>query len=251
MAGIVALIAVALVAFLVVRPGFGGSSDSGDEAGSAATSSTKESSASGAGSDASASPSSPKPTLPDYTTTGRFERAKKGTPVRGKAGELFTYRVEVEDGTRVDVETFAKAVDKTFSHKRGWTGQGKFRFQRVTDEEPDLTIRLATPETVDEACAEVGLDTEGFLSCRSDNAVNINLNRWAVGVKHIRDLGVYRNYVINHEVGHILGRGHEACEGEGKPAPLMMQQTKELDGCTATAWPYDKNGKEITGPPTE
>lgn len=249
MAGIVALLAIAVVLFLVFRPGSGGSGGSGDTSESAGATSTTSSSSSSSSS--SPKPSSTKPTLPDYTTTGRFERMDKGTPVRGTKGELFTYRVEVEDGTGIGVNSFAKAVDKTLSHKRGWTGDGKFRFQRVTDEEPDLTIKLATPETVDKACAEVGLDTEGFLSCRSDGAVNINLNRWAVGVKHIRDLAVYRNYVINHEVGHILGRSHEACTGEGKPAPLMMQQTKELDGCTANGWPYAKDGTEVTGPPSD
>ena len=246
-AGVVALVAIAVV-FLLVRPG-SGQDDSGAPA-SAADTTSSHSPSSATRTSASTTPSRTSRTLPDYTTTGKFNRATKGTPVRGTKGELFTYRVETEKGSGVDVESFARAVDRTFSHERGWTADGAFRFQRVTDEEPRMTVRLATPETVDKACREVGLDTEGFLSCRSGNAVYLNLNRWAVGVKAVRDLGVYRNYLVNHEVGHILGRQHEACPGKGKPAPVMQQQTKELDGCTANAWPYDAEGTEHTGPPT-
>lgn len=248
-AGVVALVAIAVV-FLLVRPG-SGPEDSGAPASADTTSSSESpSSSTSSTSSTSPSPSSSSRTLPDYTTTGKFSRATKGTPVRGTKGELFTYRVETEKGSGVDVESFAGAVDRTFSHERGWTADGDFRFQRVTDEEPRMTVRLATPETVDKACREVGLDTEGFLSCRSGNVVYLNLNRWAVGVKAVRDLGVYRHYLVNHEVGHILGRQHEACPGKGKPAPVMQQQTKELDGCTANAWPYDADGTEHTGPPT-
>lgn len=249
-AGVVALVAIAVV-FLLVRPG-SGPADSGAPASADSTSSSDSpsSSTSSKSSTSSSSPSRTSPTLPDYTTTGKFNRATKGTPVRGTKGELFTYRVETEKGSGVDVESFARAVDRTFSHERGWTADGAFRFQRVTDEEPRMTVRLATPETVDKACREVGLDTEGFLSCRSGNVVYLNLNRWAVGVKAVRDLGVYRHYLVNHEVGHILGRQHEACPGKGKPAPVMQQQTKELDGCTANPWPRSEDGRMITGPPS-
>lgn len=249
-AGVVALVAIAVV-FLLVRPG-SGPADSGAPASADSTSSSDSpsSSTSSKSSTSSSSPSRTSPTLPDYTTTGKFNRATKGTPVRGTKGELFTYRVETEKGSGVDVESFAGAVDRTFSHERGWTADGDFRFKRVTDEEPRMTVRLATPETVDKACREVGLDTEGFLSCRSGNVVYLNLNRWAVGVKAVRDLGVYRHYLVNHEVGHILGRQHEACPGKGKPAPVMQQQTKELDGCTANPWPRAEDGRMITGPPS-
>ena len=42
-----------------------------------------------------------------------------------------------------------------------------------------------------------------------------------------------------HEVGHWLGLGHRTCRGRGTVALVMQQQSKDLRGCVANAWPLD------------
>ena len=55
----------------------------------------------------------------------------------------------------------------------------------------------------------------------------INEARWVRGAVPFQgDVGSYRQYLINHEVGHAIGyQRHEACAANGELAPVMMQQT--------------------------
>ena len=159
-----------------------------------------------------------------------------------------SYRVEVETGTGESAATFAAAVDATLADPASWTGKGGWSLQRVTANDVDLVIRLATPATVDKVCEAAGLDTGGYVSCRTGQFVMINLDRWLGAVpEYGGDVALYRHYVINHEVGHALGFGHQACPVRGGPAPVMQQQTYGLNGCLPNAWPYVA-GVFVSGP---
>jgi len=179
--------------------------------------------------------------------TGEYTRATGGTDRQG-SGTLRTYRVEVETGTGQDAQAFADAADATLGDPASWTGQGRWSLQRVSSNDADFVIRLATPATVDTVCATAGLDTRGYVSCRAGEYVMVNLDRWLKAVpEYGGNVALYRQYVINHEVGHQLGYNHQACPGPGRLAPVMQQQTFGLDGCRANGSPY-VDGVLVSGP---
>ncbi len=176
--------------------------------------------------------------------------------IAGRSGTLRRYRVAVEVGSKEDVEEFGAIVDRTLSDPRSWTAGGQVRLQRVPQgADYDFTVYLATRYTAHEMCARGGTNNNingiSYTSCRAVGQVIINLDRWRLSVAHFIEakipLAVYREYVVNHETGHELGRSHERCPGDGEVAPVMMQQTLFLDGCKANAWPYVK-GKLYRGP---
>ncbi|MQA61081.1 MAG: DUF3152 domain-containing protein [Actinophytocola sp.] len=171
---------------------------------------------------------------------GKFTKEGEGTwhmvPGSGKrvgdSGELYKYTVEVEDGIDPSSyggdDAFGTMVEATLSDPRGWTSDGTVSLQRVDDADAaDFRISLTSPETNHrpDVC---GFTIKYESSCyrRSNNRVVINLSRWVRGAKAFNaDLGSYRQYAINHEVGHALGNGHIGCPRDDRLAPVMMQQT--------------------------
>lgn len=164
--------------------------------------------------------------------TGTFRVVPGVTSRAGAAeAELFTYTVEVEDGIDTTPfggdEAFGRMVDATLAGPQGWTADGAVAFQRVEpDEDPTFRVSLTAPLTVRELC---GYTIEEEVSCFNglEERALINVARWTRGARSYEgDIGSYRQYVINHEVGHGLGYPeHEPCPEDGAPAPIMMQQT--------------------------
>lgn len=170
--------------------------------------------------------------------------ARKGDTRTGKA-----YRVEVEDGSGVDPDRAAAEIARILASPRGWSHHGEHTFRQVADGPAGLVIRIATPGTTDAVCGQSGLDTHGEVNCRVGADVMVNLKRWQQGSPEFHGpLADYRALIINHEVGHWLGHGHETCPGKGRPAPAMMQQIYGLKGCVSNAWPYDTKGHYLGGP---
>ncbi|ROQ66907.1 uncharacterized protein DUF3152 [Streptomyces sp. 840.1] len=200
---------------------------------------TKPGSGSGSGSKTGGHPAIP-PSGP-----GTFTVARAGAT----SGGGNAYRVEVEDGSGVDPDAAAEQIAGFLAAPRGWAHGGEHTFHQVTDGPAGLVVRIATAATTDRICGSSGLDTHGEVNCRVGVNVMVNLKRWQTGSPEFDGpLADYRALIINHEVGHWLGHGHETCPGKGRPAPAMMQQIYGLKGCVANAWPYDTNGRYLSGP---
>ncbi|GAB3686915.1 DUF3152 domain-containing protein [Nocardiopsis oceani] len=165
---------------------------------------------------------------------GEMEVMEGESEVMGE-GSLTTFAVEVEEGLPGDNDDFVEAVEEILGDPRSWGEDGDRSLQRVDGDDADIRVLLAAPDTVDSMCAP--LQTNGFVSCANGNRAIINQNRWVSGVEHFEDdLETYRIYLINHEVGHTFGHGHVDCPGDGEPAPVMQQQTLDLQGCEANGW---------------
>lgn len=167
-----------------------------------------------------------------------FDRVGGEGPVAGAEGPLRTYSLEVEPGLGVDPVAFAAEAEAALSDARGWTGRGERRLQRVNND-PDIRVVVASPDTVDAYCARAGLDTAGRLSCWNGRFAMLNVDRWLTGADAFdAPLDQYRAYLVNHELGHGLGYGHRDCPSAGALAPVMMQQTKSTGSCLPNPWPY-------------
>lgn len=205
--------------------------------------------------------------LPDggpYEEDGSNEfRIVPGTHERvgEDAAQLYRFTIEVED----DIDTngyggddaVAQMVEATLFNPKSWTGDGKVAFQRIEDGEPDFRVSLTTPATVRANCGySIKLETSCYNS--ATGRVYLNLSRWVRGARSFEgDMGSYRQYLINHEVGHAVGHAqHDPCPKDGGLAPIMMQQTISLtnadlhrldpqglvpdngDVCRPNAWPF-------------
>jgi hypothetical protein len=187
---------------------------------------------------------------PPLRTTGRFSYVGTRGPVMGTGGGVHLFKVAVERGAGISPAAFAATVDRILGDPRGWIASGRTRFERVPPGAGRaFTIMLASAATSQRICLAGGLHTDGYTSCRLPGRVVINADRWRTAIPgYGAPLATYQTYAINHEVGHELGYGHEACPGPGQPAPVMQQQTYGLKGCLPNPWPY-VDGRRYAGPP--
>jgi hypothetical protein len=180
--------------------------------------------------------------------SGEFTTADASGKAVGE-GTVRRYKVEVERGTGVSAKSAAEEIEGILADPRSWTADGHDAFELVSSGSFDFEVKIASPDTVDKICGEAGLHTHGEVNCDVGSQVVVNLKRWETGSPEFPGpIHEYRALIINHEVGHRIGHGHEGCPGPGKPAPAMMQQIDGLHGCVANAWPYDANGHYLSGP---
>jgi hypothetical protein len=168
-----------------------------------------------------------------------------GTPAKPPAASTSTstatpevvevpYRVERRTAD-VATEGFEAVLDATLADPRGWSRAG---FRLVSDPGAAFLVVLAEGPEVDRLC--LPYRTGSRYSCQNGPVVALNADRWRSATPEwTGDLATYRQMLVNHEVGHLLGQHHPEvqCPAPGDPAPVMAQQSTELDGCLPNPWP--------------
>ena len=146
----------------------------------------------------------------------------------------YSYTIEKRGEIESSMEVFGDIARQTLSDIRGWTLNLNVDFRRVSSDE-DFRLILASPREVDRAASACSAQW----SCRVGDQILINDERWRNTTSTWPESRrAYRSYVINHELGHWLGiRDIRECPRGGHDAPVMMQQSKGLDGCNARVWP--------------
>jgi Protein of unknown function (DUF3152) len=134
------------------------------------------------------------------------------------------YTTIVDKDVKYNAKQFGEEVDMYLADPDGWESKG-YNFVRVQSHTPMKTVKihLSTPSATHKmgchmglSCAELG----GYV-------IRINAMRWVHGAERTHlSLEDYRQYVVSHEMGHILGYDHVYCPAPNQPAPIMMQQTR-------------------------
>ena len=181
-----------------------------------------------------------------FVFTAHLRPSAKPVPrAPGRASELRVVRIGASGGAGlrvavlvegtlpVSAHRLARVIHRVLHDPRGWRRMG-YAFLLV-DEHADLEIVLASPALTDRLCAP--LQTFGRYSCAQGGLAVLNFARWQEGVHAYRSLNRYRAYMINHEVGHLLGRAHAYCSTAGALSPVMVQQTKGVAPCRPNPWP--------------
>lgn len=151
---------------------------------------------------------------------------------------------------RVDVAPdVPQAYRRLFRHRvmrilrddpNGWASSGYRFVSRRLPHDGVCRVTLTGPRGIGQACSEIAT----HMSCYHGglDRVFINAERWAWAAEPFLahpdrpTLQDYRTYVVNHEVGHWLGRGHDQ---RCRPlSPVMKQQTLGFEpGCQLNVHP--------------
>jgi hypothetical protein len=150
-----------------------------------------------------------------------------------KPSAVYRYKITTAGKVTSDINEFRKKVAETLKDARGWAQAG-VSFVEVTSGE-QFEIQLIEPALLPARYPGI---CDSYYSCRVGRYVMINDDRWqgatSVWTGSLRD---YQHMVVNHEVGHRLGRGHINCPAAGQLAPVMLQQSINLQGCLFNPWP--------------
>lgn len=154
-----------------------------------------------------------------------------------KIGKVFRYVALVEPGINRSLQCFRRRVRKTLNDPKSWC------VYFIEDEiNPDFLIILSKDATIKKTCNLEGLSCADW----GKNIIYINYDNWTQG-SDVSGLNLedYRTYVINHEVGHILGIHDHLKPKNGRKVPVMNQSTRGIGSGLPNMWPLKEEQKII------
>ena len=147
-------------------------------------------------------------------------------PVR----KVFFGRSESARAFRPDEKAF---ILQTLNDGRAWP------FQWIeSSRAPHWIVTLEDQAYIDSVARGIKGLSVTFLS--ETPASMLSLQNWVTVPRPLEGLYSrtdYCRYLVLHECGHALGLSHaRTCGPDGK-APIMIQQTRGLQGCAKNTWP--------------
>ena len=136
------------------------------------------------------------------------------------------YSARVDSDVNYPTQKFLVLLEIYLADPDGWEGKG---YQFEYDPRASLVITLSSPRTIEKEC---GLPKGLSCAVLGGKKMWLNSDRWLKGAPASKlSLDSYRQYMVSHEMGHILGHEHQKCPEKGMVAPIMLQQTLGLKGC--------------------
>ena len=136
----------------------------------------------------------------------------------------------------VSTEELTVTALATLGDPRSW---GRAGFTFASDDASDYRVLLVESEAAAGLCGPNDLD--GPIGCQNGAVVVLDAASWREPAEGWDDASEFRQYLINHEVGHLIGQFHpeNRCPAAGEPESAMAPQFEGLEGCQPNPWPLD------------
>jgi hypothetical protein len=161
------------------------------------------------------------------------------------------YHVQTHQDISVpEAQHFRQTVHVTLNDPRGWGipfYDVPLEYLLQLPKDKAFIIRLTPAPVLNQKYREFG-DRQLSVANMNERTIDINYCRWTEECPNQSQLPLeqYRQYVIQHEVGHMMGKKHptQVVTSQQK-APVMMQQTLGIHHHEPNPWPTEFDKKVL------